>query len=92
MEAADSEIKAKIATLVQSRQQEDQLKAKFAYQAELFRRSPIRNHRHLDKYREILGLPKLEGGRSPEKTVTRKREKFAIRSERPSISEAKAAK
>lgn len=78
MEAADREIKAKIAALVQSRQQEDCLKEKFAYQAELFRKSPIRDHTHLDKYREILDLPKREERKSPGKAIPRKREKSAM--------------
>ena len=92
MEAADSEIQHKIACLVQSRKQEDHLKAKFAYQAELFRKSPIRSHKYLDKYREMLDIPKEEGGVSHVKRGVVKRDKSASRNERFSLGEVKAAK
>lgn len=92
MEAADSEIQGKIASLVQSRQQEDQLKAKFAHQAELFRKSPIRSHKYLDKYREMLDISREEGGVPQVKRGFVKREKSASRYERLSLGNVKAAK
>lgn len=93
MEAADSEIQHKIASLVHSRKQEDQLKAKFAYQAELFRKSPIRSHKHLDKYREMLEISKGEGGAAAQgKRGNEQRDKSASRCERLSLGEVKAAR
>lgn len=55
-EAADIEIKAKIANLLRVKRHEDELKARFDYQAELFRKSPVRSRSHLDKYRAILNI------------------------------------